>query len=126
MSLRTPLAQVRGLGSAKEGTHHWWLERITSAALIPLTLWFVICLISVSHYDHAQLVAWIARPLNTALLVLFLTLTFQHSILGLQVVIEDYVHQEGLRLAMLLLVKFALVLCAVIGVLAVLRIAFGG
>ena len=126
MSLRTPLSQVRGLGSAKEGTHHWWLERITSAALIPLTLWFVICLISVSHYDHARLVAWIARPLNTALLVLFLTLTFQHSILGLQVVIEDYVHQEGLRLAAVLLVKFALVLCGVIGVLAVLRIAFGG
>jgi succinate dehydrogenase / fumarate reductase membrane anchor subunit len=126
MSLRAPLARARGLGSAKEGTHHWWLERVTSAALVPLTLWFVISLVSIAHYDHAELVAWIARPFNTALMFLFLALTFQHSILGLQVVIEDYVHQEGIRLAALLLMKFVLVLFGVVGVLAVLRIAFGG
>jgi succinate dehydrogenase / fumarate reductase, membrane anchor subunit len=126
MRFRTPLSHVRGLGSAREGTHHWWLERTTSAALIPLTLWFIISLVFISRYDHAELAAWIARPFNTALLVLFLTLTFHHSILGIQVVIEDYVHHEGYRLAALVATKFLLVLCGVIGVIAVLRIAFGG
>ena len=125
-SLGTPLGRVRGLGSANEGTHHWWLERMTSAALVPLTLWFIVSMVTAIHYDYAQLSTWIARPLNSALLVLFVVVMFHHAILGMEVVIEDYVHHDGVRLTALVGTKFLLIPCAVIGVIAVLRIAIGG
>lgn len=124
MSLRTPLARARGLGSAKEGVGHWWAQRVTALALIPLTLWFAISLMSVAHADYADAVAWIGSPLNSALLILLLVSLFYHAILGLQVVIEDYVHGEGTKLATLLIVKFILVLLGAVAVVAVLQVAF--
>jgi succinate dehydrogenase / fumarate reductase membrane anchor subunit len=126
MDLRTPLARARGLGSAKEGVNHWWAQRVTAVALVPLTLWFVVSLLSVLGEDYAQLVAWIGSPLNTVLLVTFLFSMFYHAYLGLQVVIEDYVHTEAVKLATLLAMKFLLILLGAAAILAVLRIAFGG
>jgi succinate dehydrogenase / fumarate reductase membrane anchor subunit len=126
MSLRTPLGRVRGLGSAKEGVTHWWAQRLTAIALIPLILWFVVSLLSLAHADYKTAVEWVSQPLNTVLLVILLFSVFYHAQLGMQVVIEDYVHTEGAKLISLLLMKFILVLLGVSAVLAVLRIAFGG
>lgn len=124
MSLRTPLGRVRGLGSAKEGTEHWWAQRVTAIALVPLSLWFVISLLSVVHADYASVVAWIGHPFNSAILILLLIAVFYHAILGLQVVIEDYVHGEGLKIISLLAMKFILLLLGAIAIVAVIRIAF--
>jgi succinate dehydrogenase / fumarate reductase membrane anchor subunit len=126
MSLRTPIARVRGLGAAKEGVNHWWMQRVTAIALTPLTLWFLISLIGVISADYETVVAWIGKPINTVLLIALLVGTFYHAMLGLQVVIEDYVHVEGVKVLSLLVMKFALLLLGGAAVLAVLRIAFGG
>ncbi len=122
-TLRSGLSRVRGLGSAKEGVNHWWVQRMTAVALVPLTLWFVASLITLTGADHATVSAWIARPLNTVLLLSLLAATFWHASLGLQVVIEDYIHQERMKLAALLAVKAALVIAGLSGMLAVLRVA---
>lgn len=126
MSLRTPLNRVLGLGSAKEGTDHWWNQRMTAIALIPLSLWFVISVASLGSLDYSSIVAWIGAPLNTVLLVLLVTALTYHSMLGVQVVIEDYVHAGWLKLGSLILANFAHVALGTAGVFAVLRIAFGG
>ncbi|HXH04403.1 MAG TPA: succinate dehydrogenase, hydrophobic membrane anchor protein [Candidatus Competibacteraceae bacterium] len=126
MSLRTPLGRVRGLGSAKEGVQHWWAQRVTAVALVPLVLWFVISLLSLVGADYAAVVEWMRRPFNTALLVVFLFTLFYHAKLGLQVVIEDYVHAEGVKMAALLATNFVIVLLGATGIVAVLRVAFGG
>ncbi len=126
MSLRTPLGRVRGLGSAKEGAAHWWAQRMTALALIPLSLWFLVSLLSAVGGGYEGAVAWIGSPFNTVLLVVLLALVFYHAALGLQVVIEDYVHPESVRIAAILATKFVLLILAVASILAVLRIAFGG
>jgi len=125
MSLRTPLARARGLGSAKEGTQHWWGQRVTAIALVPLTLWFVISLMSVATADYATVTAWIGQPLNGIFLLLFLLVLFYHAYLGMQVVIEDYVHNEVVKLTSILVMKFVLALLAVAAVIAVVRIVLG-
>jgi len=109
---RTPLGRVRGLGSAKEGTHHWWLQRVTAIALVPLTLWFVISVIGLIGKPYPAVAGWIGNPLVSVFLILLLLATFWHAYLGLQVVIEDYVHSEAVKITMLLLVKFA---CFILG-----------
>ncbi len=125
-SMRTPMARVRGLGSAKEGVHHWWAQRLTAIALVPLTLWFVVSVAGLAGMDHAEAAAWIGSPAVTVLLVLLIAATFWHAQLGVQVVIEDYVHNEAVKLMALIAVKFAAVLLAVATIVAVLRLAFGG
>ena len=126
MSLRSPLGRVLGLGAAKQGVHHWWLQRLTSLALVPLAVWFVVSLLSLPVLDHAAVLAWMRQSWTTLLLVLFVLLACRHSQLGVRVVIEDYVHAAGLRTLTLVLVSFAHVLLAAAGVLAVLKVAFGG
>jgi succinate dehydrogenase / fumarate reductase membrane anchor subunit len=126
MSLQTPLGRARGLGSAKEGVSHWWTQRVTAIALVPLTLWFVASLLGVAGADYETVAAWIAKPVNAVLLVALLISMFYHATLGLQVIIEDYVHHEGTKVASLLVMKFLLVLLGGFAVLAVLRIAVGG
>lgn len=126
MALRTPLGKVRGLGSAKEGVGHFWHQRLTALALIPLTVWFVISVISLAGADLAAYRAWIALPGNTTLMIVTIAMVFYHGALGLQVVIEDYVHGEGAKLASLLVMKFAALLLAVFSAVAVLRVAFAG
>lgn len=126
MSIRTPLGHARGLGSAKEGVEHWWWQRLTAVALVPLSLWFVYALVAHMGADHAAIVRWLARPRNAVLLGLLVAASFHHAQLGLQVVIEDYVRQGGLRLASLILVKFLAALLAAGTIFGILRIAFGG
>jgi len=125
MSLRSPLSRARGLGSAKDGVHHWVWQRLTAVALIPLTLWFVASLAYMTSTDHAALTTWIARPYVAVLLSVYLASLLHHSQLGLQVVVEDYIHTRWLNLSALLLIKFAHVLLAAASIFAVLRIALG-
>ena len=126
MSMRSPLGRVRGLGSAREGVGHWWAQRMTALALVPLALWFVATLIGLTGADHAAARDWIAAPVPASLLVLLIVATFYHGALGLQVVIEDYVHHEGAKLAALIAVNGLSLLFGLTGVLAVLTVLFGG
>ncbi|HEX7965974.1 MAG TPA: succinate dehydrogenase, hydrophobic membrane anchor protein [Gammaproteobacteria bacterium] len=125
MSFRTPLGQARGLGSAKSGTGHWWAQRVTALALIPLSLWFAGSVLQLVHEDYVVVVVWLHTPWVAVLLSLFLVTLLYHAYLGVQVVLEDYVHGEGLKIASLLLVKFACILFGAIGVFTALRVAFG-
>jgi succinate dehydrogenase / fumarate reductase, membrane anchor subunit len=124
MSLRSPLGRVRGLGSAKSGVQHWWHQRLSAVALIPLSTWFVIALLGRLDASHAEVVAWIGSPLVTVLLIALIAAVFEHARLGLQVVIEDYVHGEFAKIALLVLMKLAFAFGALLGIVAVLKIAF--
>ena len=123
--MRSPLGRAIGLGSAKEGVTHWWRQRVSALALVPLTLWFVIAVIALVGADHAAFVAWVRSPMPAVLLILLLVATFYHTALGLQVVIEDYIHGEVMRLAALLVMRLLCILFAVRGILAVLKMALG-
>lgn len=125
MALKTQLAVVRGLGSAKNGTHHWWGQRVTAIALVPLTLWFVYSVIMLTGAGHGEVAGWLSQPLNTVLMLLLIAATFHHLQLGLQVVIEDYIHSEFSKLSTLLIVKFASFGLAVACGYAILKIALG-
>jgi succinate dehydrogenase / fumarate reductase membrane anchor subunit len=124
--LRTPLSRARGLGSARDGLHHWWAQRLTAVALIPLVVWFAISLIMMSGADYNVVRAWIGSPVVMVLLVLTIVIGLHHGQLGLQVVIEDYVHHDGAKLALIMLVRFIAVLFGLAAIVAVLRIGFGG
>ncbi len=125
LSLRDPLARVRGLGSAKSGVAHWWVQRLTAMTLLPLTIWFVFIVLSGLHSDYAAAQAIVAQPLNALLLITFVIALFWHAQLGLQVVIEDYVHTHWLELALQIKVKIICGFLALAAVLAVVRIALG-
>ncbi|HYF06092.1 MAG TPA: succinate dehydrogenase, hydrophobic membrane anchor protein [Acetobacteraceae bacterium] len=122
-TLRTPLGRVRGVGSAKGGTHHWWMARVTSVALLPLTIWIVFALAGLAGQGHAATVAWIAHPFNAVLLLAFLAAAFHHTAAGVQVVIEDYTRGEWTRMGGILAVKAVCFLLWLAASLAVLRIA---
>jgi len=126
MSMKTPLGRVRGLGSAKAGTEHFWAQRVTAIALVPLVLWFIAKVITLTGADYATARAAVADPLFAVPLLLLIGTGFYHLKLGLQVVIEDYVSTDSLKIAALLLNSF---FCAGVGILcvfAVLQISFGG
>ena len=124
MKLRSPLARVRGLGSAKDGTGHWWAQRLTALALVPLTIWFVVGVIGHVGADHDALLQWIGHPVTAGLFLLLVGATFYHASLGVQVVIEDYLHNEWIKLAALLVMKAALLVLGLAAALAVLSILF--
>ncbi len=123
--MRSSLARVRGLGSAKEGVVHWWAQRVTAIALVPLSVWLAGNFVALAGAKHEAVVAWIASPVGTVLMLLSIAAIFHHAQLGLQVVIEDYVHGEGLKLAALLAVKGLAILLGTIAGLAVLSISLG-
>lgn len=123
--LRTPLGRAIGLGSAKEGVEHWWRERITALALVPLCLWLVAEIVHHAGADRVELIAWLKDPVPAVLLLLLLGATFHHTALGLQVVVEDYVSHEGARFGLIIAIRLLCVLFAVLGIFAVLRLAFG-
>lgn len=124
--LRSPLGRAIGLGSAKEGVEHWWAQRVSAVALLVLGLWFVASLVALAGAGRATVAAWLHGPLAAVLTILTLGAVFYHSALGLQVVIEDYVQAEGVKLGSVVLVRLLCLALAVAGIFAVLRIAFGG
>ncbi|NIR32105.1 MAG: succinate dehydrogenase, hydrophobic membrane anchor protein [Gammaproteobacteria bacterium] len=125
-TLRTPLGQVRGLGAAKEGVHHWRMQRLTALALVPLLLWFVASLVATATADYTTAVTWVRSPVVTVLLLGLIAAVFYHAQLGMQVIIEDYVHAEWLKVTSVVALYFLHVGLALASALAVLRIALGG
>jgi succinate dehydrogenase / fumarate reductase, membrane anchor subunit len=125
MSLRSPLGRVLGLGSAKDGLHHWWMQRVSSVALVLLSIWFGVSLLTRGALDYASLIDWINGPINATLLVLLVVSVTYHSALGVQVVLEDYVSHKGAKLLSLIANQFVHLTLGAIGVLAILRVAFG-
>ena len=123
-SLRSPLGRALGLGAAKSGTAHWWAQRVSAVALIPLGLWFLFSLLLLPNLEYATVRAWLGTPLGSFFAVLLVGVLAYHSYLGTNVVAEDYVHAPGARLATLVALRFAYVLAAGAGIFAILRIAF--
>ena len=122
----SPLGRARGLGSAKEGVGHWWAQRVTALALVPLTLWLVFGIVTRVGAGHAAVVEWIAQPLVAIALILTLFATFLHAKLGVQVVIEDYVHGPFAKHVSLLLVTFVSFILGAGAIFAVLKMALRG
>ena len=125
MSLRTPLGRVLGLGSAKEGTDHWWAQRVSAVALALLGSWFVISLLSLGTVKYGNVIAFLGKPVNSVLMALLAVSLAYHSYLGVQVVIEDYVHAKGLKVASLIASRFAHIFVAIASVFAIVRIGVG-
>lgn len=125
MKLITPLARARGLGSAKEGVSHWWAQRLTAIALVPLVVWLIYSVVSLLGADQQAVRAWIGNGLNATFLIALLIALFYHLQLGMQVVIEDYVHGRATEVTLQIIVKFASILGALAGVLGVLKISLG-
>jgi succinate dehydrogenase / fumarate reductase, membrane anchor subunit len=126
MEMRSTLGRVRGLGSSGDGSHHWWIQRLTAVALIPLGIWFIFAVLSFVGTDYAQFKAWAGHHGNALMLILFIITAFHHAQLGMQVVIEDYIHGEAVKITSILLIKFVSFMFAVSCILAVLRLYFGG
>jgi succinate dehydrogenase / fumarate reductase membrane anchor subunit len=123
MSLRSPLGRVLGRGSAGEGVGHWWVQRATAIALVPLALWFVFALIGLPSFAHADVSLWLTKPWNAVLLLLFVGVLVWHSKLGVQVVVEDYVHAKPAKIAALLASTFLHIALGVAAAFAILRVA---
>ncbi len=125
MSLRSPMGRVLGLGAAKEGVGHWWSQRVTSVALVILGLWFISALLRLDDFSYPIVTAWIAKPVNSVLLILLVATAVYHSKLGVQVVVEDYVEHHGGKIVTMLLLNFVHVALGALGIFAILKIAFG-
>ena len=125
-SLRSNISKVRGLGSAKEGVHHWWAQRMTALALIPLSIWLVASLVCMAGADHAAISQWLSAPFTLGALALTIFAAFYHAVLGLQVVVEDYIHAKFAKHAIIILIQFAGVGFATAAIIALLVAAFAG
>ena len=122
----TPLGRVRGLGSARSGAHHWWLERLTSVSTLVLFIWLLVSLLRLPELDYGTVTEWLASPIAAVPMLLLIVSTFWHLKLGLQVVIEDYVHEEGMKLFSITILNFFVIGAAALAFFSVLKIAFGG
>ena len=123
MSMRTPLSRVRGLGATKSGVGHFWHQRVTAVVLLPLTLWFVWAVARYTGAEQFEVAHFLANPFNAALMLLFVCAGLYHMVLGVQVIIEDYLHREATKLALLILLQFAAFAVGAMCVIAVLRLA---
>jgi succinate dehydrogenase / fumarate reductase, membrane anchor subunit len=126
MAYRTPIAKVRGLGAARSGLQHWKMQRLTAIANLLLVLWFMFSAMALSGSGYEQVRAWLASPVTASLVVLLIISTFYHARLGLQIVVEDYVHHEGARIALLVAIALIVLALAVTCIVAVLTVAVGG
>jgi succinate dehydrogenase / fumarate reductase membrane anchor subunit len=125
MSLRSPLSRVLGLGSAKDGTAHWWAQRVTAVALVPLTVWFVFSLLTLPDFDYETVRTWLSVPVTGFLAVLLVGVLSYHSYLGTIVIVEDYVTSSGMKVLSLMTLRFLYVLAGGAAMFAVLRVVFG-
>ncbi len=125
MQLRTPIAQIRGLGSARDGVGHWKMQRLTAAANVVLVIWFLISSVSLAGADYEETRAWLASPISATLMLLLIASAFYHAKLGLQVVIEDYVHHEGIKLVALLAVTLTCIALGTACAVAILKTSLG-
>jgi succinate dehydrogenase / fumarate reductase membrane anchor subunit len=125
MNTRTPLSRAKGLGSSRSGVHHFWMQRVTAVALVPLVIWLIASLAYHTGSDYETARAFFAQPIASGLLVLLLGAGAYHMQLGMQVIIEDYIHKEGTKLVLLMLNSFFAVAVALIGALAVIKLSFG-
>jgi succinate dehydrogenase / fumarate reductase membrane anchor subunit len=125
VSMRTPLARAKGLGAAGHGVEHWWLHRMTAVSNIPLVLFFVVMVVGLAGRPHAEVLAIVSHPLVAILFVLAIISVTNHMRLGLQIPIEDYVHDRGLKIAALIANNFFAALIAVVSLFSILKIAFG-
>jgi succinate dehydrogenase / fumarate reductase membrane anchor subunit len=125
MSVRSPLSRVLGLGSAKDGTGHWWAQRVTAIALIPLTLWFFFSLLTLPGLDYEIVRTWLSVPITGFLAVLLVAVLSFHSYLGTMVIVEDYVTTGGMKILSLMVLLFLYVLAGGAAVFAILRVVFG-
>ena len=121
--MRTDLGRVRGLGTAKDGVHHWWMQRLTAIALIPLTLWFIISIATLNNASYTETVNWLSIPLVSIFMILLVSATLYHALLGVQVVVEDYIHQEGFKFLLLIGLKFIFLVLGVVAIFSLLKIA---
>ena len=126
MRMETPIARVRGLGSARSGAHHWWLERLTSVSTLILFVWFIVALLRLPSLDYASVREWLASPLAAVPMLLLIVSTFWHARLGMTVLIEDYVHEEGWKFFSITLLNFFVIAAAALAFFSVLKIAFAG
>jgi succinate dehydrogenase / fumarate reductase membrane anchor subunit len=124
--MRSPLGRVLGLGSAKEGVEHWWMQRITAIALVPLASWFIIAALGMISADRAAMVVWMHNPMSPVFAILLIVAVVYHLALGLQVVIEDYIHGEAWKLGLIIVMRLWCIVLVGRGVLAVLTLAFTG
>ena len=125
-TMRSFLGRARGLGVAGNGVHHWWMQRLTSLALLPLTLWFVWSVAHLAGAPYAAVRAWASGPVHATLLLALIAATFEHMHLGVQVVAEDYIHTKSIQLAVVVAVKAATALLALAATIAVLKLAIAG
>jgi succinate dehydrogenase / fumarate reductase membrane anchor subunit len=125
MSLQSPMGRVLGMGSAKDGTAHWWAQRVSAVALVPLTLWFVFSLMTLPAFDYDTVRTWLSVPISGFLALLLVAVLAYHSYLGTIVIVEDYVSAVGLKVLTLLVLRFLYVLCGGAGIFAILRVVFG-
>ncbi len=126
MDYQTPLAKVKGLGAAKAGTGHFWMQRITAITLIPLSLWMVAFTEQLLNASHQDMIAWLSGPMDTILALVWIIAAFYHAALGLQVVIEDYVHAEWIKISSIWLMKLTFLFFAIAAIVAILRISMIG
>lgn len=122
--MRSPLGRARGLGAARAGSAHWWAQRLTSLALVPLSLWFIACAMGLEGASRADVAMWLAHPLPMAAAIALVIATFYHLYLGVQVVIEDYVHHDLLRMGSVLAVKGVSMLLAIACIISILHLGF--
>lgn len=121
--MKTPIAKVRGLGSAGNGTHHWWMQKLLALALIPLTIWFVASVVQMTNADYRTVMTWMSSPVSATLMLIFMVTGIYHLKLGLQDVIEDYIPNEGLKFTLQIAISFGCILLAVVSVFSILKIA---
>lgn len=124
--LRSPLAKAKGLGTSPEASHHFWLQRVSALALIPLVLWFGFSVAALPEMTYEVLTAWLQSPFNTVMMIMLLVVGLHHGQFGMQVIIEDYVHAHDIRIIGILTVKFISYFMMALGVFSVIKIALGG
>lgn len=123
--LRSSLAKAKGLGSSGDATHHFWVQRLTALALIPLTLWFGFSVALLPDANYSAIVRWLQSPFNATMMILIVIISFQHAHLGMQVIFEDYISDHNKRIIAILIIKFTSYFMMVLGVYSILKITLG-